>query len=362
VRESLGLIGESAGIHALRKQIETVAHLAVPVLIRGETGSGKELVARALHLHGPRKDAPYRAVNMAAVSPTLAASELFGHAKGAFTGADRAHEGFFLDCHRGTLFLDEVGETPIAVQAMLLRTLETGVVQRVGGTKEETVDVRLITATDADLEALVRSGGFRGPLLHRLSGFELFLPPLRERRDDIGRLLYTFLREELDALGKASVLELGDARDPPWLAPETVARLCAYDWPGNVRQLRNVARQLAISNGKLDRLPAAEEPDPRPKPRARKRRPADVSDDELARALANHRWRLDDAADELGISRSSMYLLIDKSPRFRKAKDLDREELLQAHQQAGGDLQRMSELLQVSIGGLRLRMKDVLGD
>ncbi|MEM8932895.1 MAG: sigma 54-interacting transcriptional regulator [Acidobacteriota bacterium] len=242
-----GLVGESREVYALRQQISRVADLGVPVLLRGETGTGKEMVARALHQSSSRRSNAFVAVNMGAIPPTLAASELFGSVKGAFTGADRRRRGFFTQASGGTLFLDEIGETPGEVQAMLLRTLETGVVHAVGAETSQAVDVRVLAATDADLESEIEAGRFRAPLLHRLSGYAIRLPPLRERRDDIGRLLLFFLREELSTLGEAWRLDAGDRRHP-WLPGALVARLASYSWPGNVRQLRNIARQLVIAN------------------------------------------------------------------------------------------------------------------
>jgi two-component system, NtrC family, nitrogen regulation response regulator GlnG len=180
------LIGESAAMRQLRKQVVQAAQVDAPVLITGETGTGKDLVARALHQEGPRRDRPFVSVNIAAVPPALAASELFGHAKGAFTGAESAREGHFIRANGGTLFLDEIGESPPEVQVMLLRTLETGVVQRLGDGGEHKVNVRLVTATDADLELLTRQNKFRAALVHRLKGYEIFVPSLSERREDRG--------------------------------------------------------------------------------------------------------------------------------------------------------------------------------
>jgi two-component system nitrogen regulation response regulator GlnG len=374
VGQTLDLIGESSQIHALRQEILRIADLRVPVLIRGETGTGKELVAQALHRASSNEHGPYLSVNMAAIHASVAASELFGHRKGAFTGADQDREGYFARADRGTLFMDEIGETPIEVQVMLLRTLETGAIQPVGG-GERLVDVRLITATDADLEALVKSGGFRAPLLHRLAGYDIRVPTLRERRDDIGRLLIHFLREELEKLGALERLTLENPSARPWLGADVVAHLVRYDWPGNIRQLRNVARQLAITHHDgftrvdetLQRLLPSESEAIReeiaPKPTSKQRRkPSDVTEDELAAALKRNKWKLEQTADELSLSRASLYMLIDKSSRFRKAKDLTKEELLAAHAEANGDLDRMSEVLEVSKGGLRLRMKEILGE
>ncbi|MEO1370547.1 MAG: sigma 54-interacting transcriptional regulator, partial [Acidobacteriota bacterium] len=239
-----GLVGESPGLLRVRSSIRQVADLDVTVLLRGATGTGKELVARALHDASPRRGGPFVAVNMAAVPASLAAAELFGAAKGAFTGADRQRSGYFQRAEGGTLFLDEVGETPTEIQALMLRALETREIQPVGGDRAKRVDVRVLSATDLDLESAVDDDRFRGPLLYRLSGYVLRLPTLDERREDFGRLLIHFLRRELDAIGEPGRL------DPPaaWFPASLCARLALMDWRGNVRQLANTARQLVIAN------------------------------------------------------------------------------------------------------------------
>ena len=241
-----GLVGENAAMVSLRQEIHRVAGLSVPVLLRGETGTGKELVARACHDAGPRCGHPYLAVNMAAVPPALAAAELFGAARGAYTGADRKRDGYFQQADGGTLFLDEVGETPLEVQALLLRALESNEIQPVGGGAPRRVDVRLITATDADLEGAVAAGRFRAPLLYRLAGYEIQVPPLRARRDDFGRLFLHFLREELEEFGEGHRLTAGPG-GRHWIPAALVARLAAFDWPGNVRQLKNLVRQIVLA-------------------------------------------------------------------------------------------------------------------
>ncbi|MEM7357009.1 MAG: sigma 54-interacting transcriptional regulator, partial [Acidobacteriota bacterium] len=237
-----GLIGASDALTQVRQDIRQVADLDVPVLVRGETGTGKELVAQAIHRASPRVDRPYVTVSMAAIPPTLAAAELFGAVKGAFTGADRHRQGYFRRAAGGTLFLDEIGETPEELQVLLLRCLESSEIQPVGADRTEKVDVRLITATDLDLEEAVAARRFRAPLLHRLNGYEITVPPLRQRRDDFGRLFFHFLRRELDAIGQAARLDLPQSGQKPWMSAALCARLAAFDWPGNVRQLRNVAR------------------------------------------------------------------------------------------------------------------------
>ncbi|HEY9421157.1 MAG TPA: sigma 54-interacting transcriptional regulator, partial [Thermoanaerobaculia bacterium] len=353
-----GLIGESAPMLRLRQEIRRVAGLDIPVLLRGETGTGKELAARALHDAGPRRGRLYLAVNMAAVPPTLAAAELFGAARGAYTGADRKRDGYFQRADGGTLFLDEVGETPPEVQALLLRALETHEVQPVGSDEPRRVDVRLIAATDSDLESAIGSGTFRAPLLHRLAGYEIHIPPLRRRRDDLGRLFYFFLRQELEELGEEGRLA-ASPEERSWIPAPLVARLALFDWPGNVRQLRNLVRQIVIAGRDageagmwlpVDRLlqdtarpvaPPDETRPPQEEIRRTYRSPEEVSDDELLGALRANRWRIQRAAEALGISRGSLYDRIEKSVRIRKAADLSREEILGCLERCGGDLDAM---------------------
>ena len=379
-----GLIGESAPILRLRQEIQRVAGLSVPVLLRGETGTGKELVARALHDASPRRGRPYLAVNMAAVPATLAAAELFGAARGAYTGADRKRDGFFLKADGGTLFLDEVAETPPEVQALLLRALENREIQPVGGDEPRRVDVRLVAATDADLEGAVAAGRFRAPLLHRLAGYEIRIPPLRERRDDFGRLFLHFLRLELEELGEGHRLATSP-EDRSFIPAALMARLAVFDWPGNVRQLRNLVRQVVLAGRdagepgmwlQAERLfqeagarktrpedsgsrPAAVPEGPEKGLRKAYRSPDDVTEEELLAALRANRWRLQRVAAELGISRGSLYDRIDRSQHIRKAVDLSREEIEACRAGCGGDLDAMVEALEVSKRGLQRRMSQL---
>ena len=377
-----GLVGESEPLLEMRRQIRRVADLDVPVLLRGETGTGKELVARALHQASARRDRPYVAVNMSAIPASLAASELFGAAKGAFTGAAQKKRGYFSRAAGGTLFLDEIGEVPPEVQPLLLRALEGGEIQPVGAEETQRVDVRTIAATDSDLEAEIASGRFRAPLLHRLSGYEIRVPPLRQRRDDVGRLLLHFLRQELEAIGEARLAGEPAATDRPWLQASVVARLVRYDWPGNIRQLRNVARSIAVeSRGcaelrigaqvqKLlaplsdDTRPPVSRSSARPQPpiaspasAARRRSPQEISDDELISTLRANRWEPRATAEQLGISRAALYLLIDACPLTRKASDLTPSEIEEALGQSAGSLALASSRLEVSEEGLKRRMK-----
>ena len=384
VGPDLGLIGCSSALARVRDDIRIVGDLPVPVLIRGESGTGKELIARAIHRESPRANRHYEALNMATLSPSLAASELFGHVRGAFTGADRNHDGCFVRADGGTLFLDEIGETPTDTQAQLLRVLETHDVRPVGGSTTRHVDVRVIAATDADLESAVRLGGFREALLQRLAGFRIFVPPLRDRRVDIGPLIYHFVRVELEALGMPELLQPVDA-DQPWIPAATVARLTLYHWPGNVRELRNVVRQLVIA-GRFQselslglnleallrpvdpalshalaqqavELQAQETLEPVNAPPARYRAPGEVDEEELLTTLRAHGYRLAPTAKALNLSRTSLYALVEQSSRIRKAADLGREEIEAALAEAGGKLSEAATSLEVSAHALKLRMR-----
>jgi len=364
---ALGMIGASEPIERLRAEILRVSRFDVPVLIRGESGAGKELVARSVAAQGTRARGPFVAVNLAAVPPTLAASQLFGHASGAYTGAEARHEGYFARAHGGTLFLDEVAAAPLEVQAMLLRALETREIQPLGSGRTQAVDVRVLSATDGDLELARREGAFRDALYHRLAGYALEVPPLRARRDDVGRLLFHFLRTELEVAGAERRLDDLE-RSSPWLPASLVARLAGYAWPGNVRELANVARRLAVAavSGEVARealLPAeilAPPPEPaEPDPAAPVTRAADLDEEKLIAVLRSHRFRVGAAARALGVSRTTLYARIDASERIRKARDLGEAELRQAHGECGGDLERMAERLEVSSRGLALRLGEL---
>ncbi|TNF26098.1 MAG: sigma-54-dependent Fis family transcriptional regulator [Deltaproteobacteria bacterium] len=390
--ERYSLIGDSDGIAQVRRHIERVARLQAPVLVRGETGTGKELVARAVHDASERADKAYLTVNMAAIPSSLAASELFGHVRGAFSGASHANAGFFGRADGGTLFMDEVADTPSEVQAALLRVLETGEVQQVGAERIRQVDVRLIAATDADIEKEVETGRFRAPLFYRLANQEIRLPALRERKDDVARLLVHFLERELDALGRAEELLDADAQGMSWLPAAVVARLVRYAWPGNVRQLRSVARYLAsvehrkaallVDDPQLGRLmPNAGSAVPtldasadelrarlaaleaeRPSPVAdapKKRAPSDIGPDELERVLAALDYKLGPAAAELGISRPALNDLVDAHPTLVRANTLTREALVAALERYEGPAEELWRVLKVSKRGLKLRLSEL---
>ncbi|MDY7093655.1 MAG: sigma 54-interacting transcriptional regulator [Acidobacteriota bacterium] len=401
----LGLVGRSDAMERLRRQILEVAPSSYPVLLRGETGSGKELVARALHDKGSRPSGPFVAVNLAALPPSLAPAELFGARKGAFTGAGEARAGRFAAAHGGTLFLDEIGEASPEVQVLLLRALESGEVQAVGSDRPRKLDARVVAATDADLEQRIGEDRFKAPLLHRLNACTLRLPPLRRRREDVGLLLLHFLRQELAAWQLGAILE--PAREPhqephrepdggtsdPWLPASLVARLAAYSWPGNVRELRNVARHLVLryrqeasiplaawqelqrdlltgdpAAGKDGDGPAAAPSRPSSPPSSfsepqagepEYRSSSAVSDEELLHALDAHGWKVASTAAALGLSRTSLYRRMDSCPEIRRASQIPAEEVQAALAAHDGEVSSAARQLRVSPHGLKLRVADL---
>ncbi len=230
-----GIVGDSPKMRALFDLLGKVAATDVSALVLGETGTGKELVAKALHEHGKRKSKPFLAENCAAVPANLLESELFGHAKGSFTGAIADRQGHFVAANGGTVFLDEIGDMPLPMQSKLLRVLQEGEVRPVGSNKVIHVDVRIVAATNKDLAAMCKQGTFREDLYFRLNVITLQLPPLRERPGDVPRLVHFFLEKLAGEMGR----EIG-------ITPEAMAALEAWKWPGNVRELENVIRRAAV--------------------------------------------------------------------------------------------------------------------
>jgi len=241
------ILWASPAMKQLMEQLERVAASETRVCIRGETGTGKELVARTIHEKSSRRAGPFVTLNCAAIPADLMESELFGHEKGSFTGAAARHTGKFEQAHGGTFFLDEIGDMPLAMQAKLLRVLEEGEIERVGGDKPLPVDVRVIVATHRDLESQVKHGTFREDLYHRIYVFPITLPPLRERREDISVLASHFARQVSEQ----------NSWKPKSFSAEAMRELENYSWPGNVRELRNVVeRVLLLSSG--DAISAAD--------------------------------------------------------------------------------------------------------
>ena len=341
------LLGVSDGAVRLRELVRQVAATTLPVLLLGETGTGKEVVARAIHAASSRRDAPLVSVNMAALNESLAAADLFGAEKGAYTGAQSARQGFFGEADGGTLFLDEIGDTPAAIQPMLLRVLETGEYRPLGARANRVSGARLVAATDQDLQARA----FNQPLLRRLEAFVIRTPPLRERRPDIGLLIAFQLARACGPDGPAVALPTA-----------CVNALCRFDWPGNIRQLNNVVRRLAIAIPAgapvlLDELLGA--PTPAPTRTAaqrvgnRRRRLHEVDEDEVLGAMNAAGWQVQAAAEGLGISRPSLYKLLAAHPAIRPPEQIPLDEIRHTLRLHGEDLIKCASSLRTPAEALR---------
>ena len=382
----LGMVGGGDGMEKVRELVRGVAGSDVPVLIRGETGTGKELVARALVASSRRADRPFVPINMAAISASTAVAEMFGHERGAFTGAAAARGGFFGEAQGGTLFLDEIGLTPPELQRMLLRVLETGEFVPVGASRGRRADVRILAATDSNLEADIAARSFSEPLFQRLAGFQIGLPPLRERREDIGPLLLHFLKQEFKAVGQPERLEARPPHGKPWLSASQVASLAMGDWPGNIRGLRNAVRQIVISSAggpravidagtsRLMHRSAADEvatgkmPRPgSPVPRADASRAAVPGSGTIDPAVfievfRRNRFSASATAAELGIPRTTVYTLMERHPEVRNINDITPADLRRQFLECDGNVDRLAERLQVSRRGLQLRLSQIFKD
>jgi len=297
------IVGESAALHRVLKLAETVAPTGSTVLIRGETGTGKELVARAIHDLSPRRDRTFVKLNCAAIPTGLLESELFGHERGAFTGAIAQKVGRFELAHQGTLFLDEVGDIPLELQPKLLRVLQEQEFERLGGTRTIRVDVHLVAATNRDLARMVADGQFRSDLYYRLNVFPLLLPPLRERTDDIPRLVRHFIQRFARRMG----------RQIETVPSEVMDALVRYPWPGNIRELQNVIeRAVILSPGSSLRVPRSDlQPAPgvAEKPTAEAVTLADAEREHILGVLRGAGWVVggpDGAAARLGMRRSTL--------------------------------------------------------
>jgi DNA-binding NtrC family response regulator len=303
------LVGSGPAMKKLLAQIDRVAASETRVCILGETGTGKELVARAIHDRSPRKDEPFVTLNCAAVPAELIESELFGHEKGAFTGAASRHVGKFEQAEGGTLFLDEIGDMPVAMQAKLLRVLEEGEVERVGGDKPVKVNVRVVVATHRNLDELVKQNTFRRDLYHRIYVFPLLLPPLRERSEDFAELVAHFAGQVASQNGWKEKTFSEDA----------VAELRRYSWPGNIRELRNVVERLALlaegdAVGKEDvllTLPAAAvgsvQPATMPSTGTLAERTESFEKEVLLAEIRRHNFHMTNVSRALGLERSHLY-------------------------------------------------------
>lgn len=300
----VNLIGKHPSMMSVKKLVEKVAPVQATVLIRGETGCGKELVARSVHDQSARKDKPFVAVNCGALPENLIESELFGHRKGAFTGADTSREGLFEVANGGTIFLDEIGELPLAMQAKLLRVLESGEVRRLGENEPFKVDVRVVCATHRDIEQMVEDGEFREDLMFRINTFEVYLPSLRERTSDIPELAAHLFRRfrQVDGVDDAELF-----------SAETMAELTQHVWPGNVRELANVIEHACIlcENPPIlaEHLPK-QFTDRRLRKELRSFGPMSLKELELNainEAVSRHEGNKQAAAEELRISLKTLY-------------------------------------------------------
>ncbi|MBT8332131.1 MAG: sigma 54-interacting transcriptional regulator, partial [Deltaproteobacteria bacterium] len=303
-----GLLGESPPMQRLFELIENVAQTDAPVLIHGQSGTGKELVARAIHEDSPRKDKPFIKVNCAALNENLLESELFGHEKGSYTGADRTRIGRFEGAHEGTIFLDEIGDIPLGIQVKLLRVLEEKEIERVGDHKPIPVNVRIISATNKDLEDLITQEIFREDLFFRINVFPLRCPPLSERLDDIHLIVQHFIEQNAEKSGKKIV----------GLTPEAMEALFTYSWPGNVRELRNaIEYAFVLCSGHwigLEHLPPKLAADKR-RPSTRPQQSSDSWEEERAGLIDTLRQvsgNQSEAARILGVSRVTIWKRIKK--------------------------------------------------
>jgi DNA-binding NtrC family response regulator len=294
--DPIGLVGHSGAIEQLRAMVRRVGQMPSTVLLQGESGTGKEVVARALHQTSPRAQRPFVPVNCAAIASELIESELFGHVKGAFTGASESRNGLFYYAHGGTLFLDEISELPLAMQTRLLRVLEERKLRPVGSEREVPVDVRIIAATNRNLAAEVRAGRFREDLYYRLAVVDLTLPPLRARSEDIPDLMRHFMQQLAAQLGVA----------PLPLSHEVVSRLAAYRWPGNVRELRNYVERSMILGCFPSAPPGAPTADEVPPAGELGLTLAEVERRHIERVVDDCAGNKTEAARRLGVSRKTL--------------------------------------------------------
>jgi formate hydrogenlyase transcriptional activator len=303
-----GIIGRSSGLRRVQQMVETVARGDSTVLLLGETGTGKELLARAIHSHSPRRDRPFVKLNCAAIPTGLLESELFGHERGAFTGAITQKIGRVEVADQGSLFLDEIGDIPLELQPKLLRVLQEREFERLGSTRTKKIDVRVVAATHRDLEGMILKGEFRSDLYYRLNVFPISIPPLRERPEDIPLLVEHFVQESARRLNK-----MIDA-----VSSDTMAALTDYQWPGNIRELENVIeRAVILSRSSVLRVPHRDLQSRVAAGNSSEKLEtlADVEREHIRAVLKQTRWVLSGtggAAARLGMNRSTLYFRMKK--------------------------------------------------
>ncbi len=300
-----GILGTNERMQSVFDSIRKVAPSSAPVLILGESGTGKEMVARAIHQRSPRHSEPFMAINCSAIPESLMESELFGHEKGAFTGAHTQRKGRIESANGGTLFLDEIGEIPLPIQVKLLRFLQEQRIERVGGRQEITVDVRVVSATNANLKKAMQQGTFREDLFYRIAVVQLLLPPLRDRDEDINFLAQNFLQRIGQEIGKPNLT----------FAPDALRAIRLHAWPGNVRELQNRVRRAAIMAEGKRITPLDLELTPSTAPRqglSLKEARESLERELVTQSLKKNAGKISAAAAELGISRPTFYELMDK--------------------------------------------------
>ncbi|MEE2787216.1 MAG: sigma 54-interacting transcriptional regulator [Myxococcota bacterium] len=369
----LGLVGEAPVMWTLRERIRSVAASVETALITGPTGSGKEVVAQAIHGASPRRNGPFVSVNCAALAPAVVESELFGHRRGAFTGADQAHGGLFRAAEGGTLFLDEIGEMSLSTQAKMLRVLQEKQVRPVGEVKAYPIDVRVIAATNRNLEDAVEAGHFREDLLARLLGLTVQVPPMASRRADVPLLFFYFLNAQLDEMPDARPALWRDAdADAPPVPYVFFEKLLAHQWRRNAREIHKTAIDTATSNHgrppnmfQAPELSTAQRDEPTMASSARHStstitpptglRPAEIDDETILRVMAEHHFVQKRVAAVLGISRTSLdkRLQVIGLPR---PHDLSLQAIRDAVDLVGPDLVVLAQHLKVSLRGLKLRL------
>ena len=348
----------------MRRAIIRAADQNMPVLLRGESGTGKELAARALHDSGRRAKGPFVVVNTANLTGETAVAELFGHQKGAFTGADSHSLGHFRSAEGGTIFLDEIGYLEPKIQPKLLRVLENRGVQAKGSSLERKVDVRIIAATDANLEQAVAAGSLEKSLYERFNNaLNIRLPPLRERREDVGVLLVHYLRELFHDPARLQRLQNPDSEARPWIAARDVAAIARSSLSGNVRTLIGLAGQLVTDAGDDPRAahaviveflakrvlsisePVA--PVPPASPRRIRRAPGDVTEEQLLSALEKSGWNTPRAAALFNVARNTFWRWLCRHPDLQKITDLSFEEISRGLESCGGDVDKLARELGV---------------
>lgn len=316
------IIGESKELLRVLEKVRKIAPTETTVLITGETGTGKELIAKAIHNLSRRADRPFISINCAAFPEQLLESELFGHAKGAFTGAISARRGLIEEAHGGTLFLDEIGDTPLSIQIKLLRTLEDKTIRRLGENRTITVDVRFIAATNRNLEEAIKRKEFREDLFYRLNVISIHLPPLRARRGDIPLLANHFLR----------VYSERERKPLTGFTEQAMSLLINYDFPGNVRELENIVEQaVAMASGEwitpAELPPSVREHSYNPPKKEIERALNEVERDLIVEAIERNHWNLEKAAKDLGMSRTTLWRKMKKydvtKPRTKRASHSD---------------------------------------